>query len=194
MSARRISPAHRAPLIQRLAIGADHGGFALKSTLIRFLQGQGLEVADLGTHSEASCDYPRIGYKVAMAVAQQKFDRGILLCKSGIGIAIAANKVPGIRAAVCGDTFDAERSRHHNDSNVLVLGAEKLSDAAARKIVERWLATPFESGGRHERRVKQIADIERRIRSQRTEIRGQNSKHQNRRAEIQQSVRLFSDS
>ena len=168
MSPLHISPKQHKPLIRRLAIGADHGGVALKAELIRVLQRRGVEVADLGTHSEAPCDYPRIGYKVAMAVTQRKFDRGILLCKSGIGIAITANKVPGIRAAVCGDTFDAERSRRHNDANVLVLGAEKLRPAAARRIVETWLATPFESGGRHERRVKQIAAIERKIRGQRS--------------------------
>ena len=149
--------------VRRVAIGADHGGFALKATLIRFLQAKGLEVADLGTHSPAPCDYPRIGYKVASAVARRAFERGILLCKSGIGIAIAANKVPGIRAAVCGDVFDAERSRSHNDANVLVLGAEKFGEAKAKRIVAAWLATPFESGGRHERRVKQITAIERAI-------------------------------
>ena len=151
------------PGIRRVAIGADHGGFALKATLVALLQAKGLEVADLGTHSPEPCDYPRIGYKVASAVSAGNFDRGILLCKSGIGIAIAANKVPRIRAAVCGDAFDAERSRRHNDANVLVMGAEKLSEAQAKRIVETWLATPFESGGRHERRVKQIAAIERSV-------------------------------
>ena len=150
-----------APGVRRVAIGADHGGFALKAKLIAFLQSRDLEVADLGTHSAAPCDYPKIGHKVARAVAEGTFDRGILLCKSGIGIAIAANKVAGIRAAVCGDIFDAERSRSHNDANVLVLGAEKLRDAHAKRITETWLATPFESGGRHERRVKQFTAIER---------------------------------
>jgi len=157
-----------------VAIGADHGGFQLKRRLIPWLQAKGLEVADLGTHSAAPCDYPQIGYKVATAVAQGAFDRGILLCKSGIGIAIVANKVPGIRAGACQDRFDAQRSRSHNDANVLVLGAQKLSGARARQLVETWLATPFESGGRHERRVRQIAAIERHMaRSQRSEVRGQ---------------------
>lgn len=154
--------ASRVPGIRRIAIGADHGGFALKAKLIRRLQARGVEVADLGTHSATPCDYPLIGYKVAASVAQGAFDRGILLCKSGIGIAITANKVPGIRAAVCGDRFDAERSRGHNDANVLVLGAEKLGERQAVRILETWLATPFEAGGRHERRVRQIAAIERR--------------------------------
>ena len=148
--------------VRRVAIGADHGGFTLKAKLITLLQSKGFEVADLGTHSPAPCDYPPIGAKVASVVAGGAFDRGILLCKSGIGIAIAANKVPGIRAAVCADTFDAERSRCHNDANILVIGAEKVSQATARRIVERWFATPFESGGRHERRVRQIEAIERR--------------------------------
>ena len=156
--------------VRRIAIGADHGGFALKASLIARLRAQGLEVADLGTHSPQPCDYPRIGYKVAAAVAQGRFDRGILLCKSGIGIAIAANKVPGIRAGVCRDRFDAERSRAHNDANVLVLGAETLSPAAAARIMATWLATPFESGGRHERRVRQITAIERKSISQKLKV------------------------
>ncbi|MBI4341291.1 MAG: ribose 5-phosphate isomerase B [Candidatus Omnitrophica bacterium] len=157
MSTRRTTPG-----IRRVAIGADHGGFKLKATLIRLLQSKGMAVADLGTHTPTPCDYPLIGEKVAAAVAQGRFDRGVLLCKSGIGIAIAANKVPGIRAAVCGDLFDARKSREHNDANVLVLGAEKLSAATAATILAAWLATPFESGGRHERRVRQIAAIEQR--------------------------------
>ena len=159
----RPSRATAPAIARRIAIGADHGGFALKASLLARLRAQGLEVADLGTHSLQPCDYPGIGYKVAAAVAQGRFDRGILLCKSGIGIAIAANKVPGIRAGVCRDRFDAERSRAHNDANVLVLGAETLSPATAARIMATWLATPFESGGRHERRVRQIAAMERKI-------------------------------
>ena len=146
----------------RIAIGADHGGFALKARLIPLLQACGCEVADLGTHSPEPYDYPLIGEKVAVAVADGRFDRGVLLCKSGIGIAIAANKVPGVRAAVCHDLFDARRSREHNDANVLVLGAETLTMKQARRIVTTWLTTPFDAGGRHERRVRQITAIERR--------------------------------
>ncbi len=147
----------------KVAIGSDHGGVALKALLVRRLQQQGLEVADLGTHSTAPCDYPRIAFKVASAVARKRFDRGVLLCKSGLGMAMAANKVPGIRAGVCGDRFDAERSRAHNNANVLVLGAEKLTTAQASRIVDVWFATPFEAVGRHARRVKQITQIERSI-------------------------------
>ncbi len=152
-----LAPARRL----RVAVGSDHGGFALKAKLIPFLQSLGCEVADLGTHSAAPCDYPTVGVKVAQAVAGGRFDRGVLLCKSGIGIAIVANKVPGIRAGVCHDRFDAERSRSHNDANMLVLGAEKLREPAARRILATWFRTPFEAGGRHERRVKQITAIER---------------------------------
>ncbi len=162
----------RVALIRRVAIGADHGGVELKATLVRALQAKGLEVADLGTHSSAPCDYPEIGYKVASAVAQGRFDRGILLCKSGIGIAIVANKVPGVRAGVCGDTFDAQRSRSHNDANVLVMGAEKLSETKAKRILDTWLSTPFEAGGRHERRVRQIAALERQLLRRRTTTSG----------------------
>ena len=118
-------------------------------------------MADLGTHSPEPCDYPAIAYKVAAAVAEGQFDRGVLLCKSGIGIAIVANKVPGVRAAVCQNRFDAERSRRHNDANVLVLGAETLSPTKAKVLVKIWFDTPFERGTRHERRVQQIAQIER---------------------------------
>lgn len=158
--------------VRRIAVGADHGGVELKAALISLLQAKGLEVADLGTHSTTPCDYPQIGHKVASAVAQGVFERGILLCKTGIGIAIAANKVPTIRAAVCADTFDAKRSRSHNDANVLVIGAEKLSVTHAKRIVTTWLDTPFESGGRHERRVRQIAAIEKKYRVLRRHSRG----------------------
>ena len=159
------------PTIRRLAIGADHGGFTLKAKLIRMLQAS-VEVADLGAHTKEPCDYPAIGYKVARAVADGQFDRGILLCKSGIGIAIVANKVSGVRAGVCHDLYDAKRSRLHNNANVLVLGAEKLSERRAWQIIKAWLKTPFESGTRHERRVRQISAIEQRIyRIQKTEVR-----------------------
>lgn len=133
----------------------------MKTKLIACLQGLGCEVADLGTHSRQPCDYPAIGFKVASAVASGTFERGMLLCKSGIGIAMVANKVRGIRAAVCKDVFDAERSRSHNNANVLVLGAETLTVKAASRIVQAWFRTEFEAGGRHERRVRQIAAIER---------------------------------
>ena len=147
----------------RVAVGADHGGFTLKAKVIILLTDLGYAVADLGTHNPEPCDYPRIAYKVATAVASGRFDRGVLLCKSGVGMAIAANKVPGIRAGVCQTPFDAARSRAHNDANVLVLGAEHLPVAAMIRIARRWFATPFEAGGRHERRVQQVAAMERQL-------------------------------
>lgn len=161
--ARRLAPLASGRARQRVAIGADHGGFALKAKLIACVQGMGYEVADLGAHSPQPCDYPAIGFKVASAVASGTFDRGVLLCKSGIGIAMVANKVRGIRAAVCHNVFDAQRSRGHNDANVLVLGAERLTVKAASRIVQAWFRAEFQSGGRHERRVRQIAALERRM-------------------------------
>ncbi len=162
-SSRAVRGRARRPRFRRIAIGADHGGYELKAALIPPLRALGIEVADLGTHSPQPCDYPTVGYRVAAAVAQGRFDGGMLLCKSGIGIAIVANKVPGIRAAVCGDVFDAQRSRSHNDANILVMGAEKLSAPRARRMLEVWVTTPFESGGRHERRVRQIVALERKL-------------------------------
>ena len=145
-----------------VAMGADHGGFELKARLRPVLERLGCVVADLGTHSPARCDYPAIGYRVAVGVAAGRFDRGVLLCKSGIGISIVANKVPGVRAALCEDAATARLSRRHNDANVLVLGAERISTARARAILTAWFSTDFE-GGRHLRRVRQIAAIERAI-------------------------------
>lgn len=142
-----------------IAIGADHGGFALKRRLVRMLRRAGHQVRDVGNHSPAPCDYPRIAVKVARAVAAGRVARGILLCKSGVGMAIAANKVPGVRAAVAPNLAVARKSREHNDANVVVLGAVGLPLRRARRILETWLATPFE-GGRHARRVRQIAAIE----------------------------------
>src|SRR3989338_4385754 len=111
-------------------------GFALKANLVAWLQQAGYEVADLGTHSPKPCDYPRIGSKVASAVAEGRFDRGVLLCKSGIGMALVANRGRGVRAGVCADVFDAKRSRSHNDANVLVIGAQKLGSAQVKRIVK----------------------------------------------------------
>lgn len=145
----------------RIAIGADHGGFALKERLVKRLKGKGLNLTDFGTHSEDSCDYPLIGYKVAKAVSSGRFDRGILICKSGIGQSIVANKLPGIRAALCYRREAAILSRQHNDANILVLGSLFIDNRIAKDIVIDWLTTDFE-GGRHKRRLKQIEKIERR--------------------------------
>ncbi len=147
----------------KIIIGADHGGLEIKGKLVGQLKKQGHQVKDVGTFSAESCDYPEIGAKVAEGVSQKKFDRGILICKSGIGLSIVANKFPRVRAALCHNAEQAELSREHNDANVLVLGAEQVTEKEIFEVIKIWLATPFESGGRHERRVKQIDEIERKI-------------------------------
>ena len=144
----------------KIALGADHAGFELKEKIKRKLAAQGITVDDRGTNSTASCDYPDFARAVAEEVAAHGADLGILVCSTGIGMSIAANKVPGIRAAKVDTEFEAERSREHNDANVLTLGANIISEDVASKIVDKWLATPF-AGGRHERRVEKIAAIER---------------------------------
>jgi len=146
----------------RIAIGADHGGFNLKEKIALFLIKKGFRVVDFGTYSEESCDYPEISYRVARAVAERKSDRGILICKSGIGNCIVANKLPRVRAALVYNLKAAELSRRHNDANVLVLGANFVSENLAKRIVGVWLKTTFE-GGRHARRLRQISAIERRM-------------------------------
>ncbi len=143
-----------------IAVGADHGGFLLKRRLIQRLSKAGHSVKDFGTYTPKACDYPLMAYQVARAVSQKKFKRGLLICKSGVGMSMAANKVPGVRAGSVSSLRVAAKSRQHNDTNVLVLGAVGLSTALASKIVQTWLATPFD-GGRHLRRVRQIQAIER---------------------------------
>jgi len=144
----------------KIAIGADHRGFQKKEELKPFLKKQGHEVADVGAHSSESCDYPEIGHRLALTVARGDAERGILVCMSGIGMSIVANKTKGIRAALCHNLKFARLSRQHNDANVLVLSAEDLTEPM-EAVVDAWLKTPFE-GGRHERRVKQIGEIEER--------------------------------
>ena len=142
-----------------LAIGSDHGGFALKQEIMQHLREKGVEYKDFGTYTEESCDYPEFGEAVARAVAGGECERGIAICGTGIGISIAANKVRGIRAAVCGDCYSAEMTRRHNDANVLCMGARVVGSGLAMKIVDVFLETPFE-GGRHARRVAKIHEIE----------------------------------
>jgi ribose 5-phosphate isomerase B len=142
-----------------IAIGSDHGGYALKQEIMAYLDKKGLEYKDFGTYTEDSCDYPVYGEAVGRAVAGGECDRGIIICGTGIGISIAANKVHGVRAALCGDCYSAEMTRRHNDANVLALGARVLGSGLALKIVETFLGTGFD-GGRHARRVDLIRDIE----------------------------------
>jgi ribose 5-phosphate isomerase B len=143
----------------RIAIGADHAGFALKQHLVRVLQARGHEVDDRGTHSEASVDYPEVCAVVGREVVSGRADRGIVLGGSGQGEQIAANKVRGVRAALCNDLYTARLSREHNDANVLSMGGRIVAPGLADEIVELWLNTAFE-GGRHQRRVDQIAALE----------------------------------
>lgn len=145
----------------KIAIAADHGGFTLKENIKKKLEAMGLTHHDFGTYSEASVDYPDYGIQVAEAVARGEFDRGILICGTGLGMSIVANKVPGIRCALLHDTFSAKATREHNDTNVMAMGARVIGPGLAEDIVEIWLTTDF-SGGRHENRLNKIADIEKR--------------------------------
>lgn len=144
----------------RVAIGADHAGFPLKEHLKRTLATLGHDVQDLGTHSEAPVDYPPICAAVGRAVIERRADRGIVLGGSGQGEQIAANKVPGIRAALCNDLYTARTSRLHNDANVLSIGGRIVAPGLADEILRVWLETAFE-GGRHQRRIDQISELER---------------------------------
>ena len=143
----------------KIAIGCDHGGFELKNEIIKYLESENYEVKDFGTYSTDSCDYPDIAQPVAEAVAAKEFDFGILICGTGIGIGIAANKVPGIRAALCSDTFSAHATREHNNANILTMGARVVGPGLALDIVDTFLSTEF-MGGKHQRRLDLITDIE----------------------------------
>ena len=140
----------------KIAIGADHGGYDYKEEILGLLQSKGYEVKDFGTFSKDSCDYPVIAKAVAKDVAAGNFDRGILICGTGIGMSIVANKVKGIRAALCSDTFSARATREHNNSNILCLGARVIGNKLAEDIVKIWLETPFSNEERHLRRIGMI--------------------------------------
>lgn len=142
-----------------IAIGSDHGGFHLKEHIKETLDAMQIAYKDYGTYSEDSVDYPDIAEKVAKAVADGQHEKGILICGTGIGIGIAANKIKGVRAALCHDTFSAIKSREHNDANILTMGERVIGLGLADEIVKAWLATDF-AGGRHERRVNKIMDLE----------------------------------
>ena len=141
------------------AIGSDHGGYALKQEIMKHLSERGIAYRDYGTYSEESCYYPDYGEAVGRAVASGECERGIVVCGTGIGISIAANKVRGVRCALCGDCFSAQMAREHNDANVLALGARVLGTGLALKIVDTFLDSSF-AGGRHERRVAKLMAIE----------------------------------
>lgn len=145
--------------MKKIAIGSDHGGVELKEEIKNFLLKEGYEVKDFGTNSNNSCDYPDYALPVAEAVVSKEYDFGILICGTGIGIGIAANKVPGIRAALCSDTFSAHATREHNDANILTLGQRVVGPGLALDIVNTFLNTEFQ-GGRHQDRINKISEIE----------------------------------
>ena len=143
----------------RIAIGSDHAGYQMKEAIKRRLEAdKEMEIRDFGTFSEESCDYPEFAHAVAHAVADGEADRGILICGTGIGMSMAANKVKGIRAAVVGDAFSAQATRDHNDANILCLGARVLDQESADQFVDIFLSTPFSNGTNHVRRISKLED------------------------------------
>ena len=140
----------------RVAIGSDHGGFFYKQKIIEYLKSRNIPYTDVGTYTREACDYPKIAHDVAELVISGQANRGILICGTGIGMSIAANKVRGIRAALCGDTYSARVSRAHNNANVLCLGERVIGEHLALDIVDIWLKSAFENGSRHARRVSMI--------------------------------------
>ena len=139
-----------------IALGCDHGGYALMQEVIDYLEKQNIEYQNFGTYSEYSCDYPVYAKKVAHAVADGNCEKGILICGTGIGVSITANKIKGIRAALCGDCFSAKATREHNDANILAMGARVVGAGLALEIVKTFLETPFSNDERHIRRISQI--------------------------------------
>lgn len=144
----------------KIAFGCDHGALELKNSLVRYLKEKGYEIVDYGTFTRDSCDYADYAVPAARAVASGECDRGIVLCTTGIGVSITANKVPGIRCALVGDTLSAELTRRHNDTNVLALGAGITGELLAKKIVDIWLETPFSNEERHCRRIAKVMALE----------------------------------
>ena len=143
---------------KQIIIGSDHAAFELKEKIKDLLTGLGYEVEDVGTHSIASVNYPDFGKKVARAVSDGTFERGILLCGTGIGMTMQANRFKGVRAALCADILSARLSRQHNDANILVMGGRMVGDILAFELVREWLATPFD-GGRHLDRIRSLDDL-----------------------------------
>ena len=144
-----------------IAVASDHTGIGLKKEIMALLDEMGLPYTDYGAHTAESCDYPVFGARASRAVAGGQCERGILICGTGVGISLAANKTPGIRCVVCSEPYSAVYSRLHNDTNMLAMGARVVGDELARMIARMWLTTDFEGGERHQRRVGQITAIER---------------------------------
>ena len=141
-----------------IALGCDHGGYALMQDVIKHLEERGLEYKNFGCYSEESVDYPIYAKAAACAVADGECEKGILICGTGIGVSITANKIPGIRAALCSDCFSAQMTREHNDANILTMGARVIGAGLALKIVDTFLDTPFSNDERHVRRISMIED------------------------------------
>ena len=144
----------------KIAMGCDHGAFALKNVVKAHLEGKGYEVCDYGTYSLDSCDYPDFAEKAAKAVADRVCEKGIVLCTTGIGISIAANKVKGIRCALLHDIWSAKMTREHNDTNMMAMGAAIVGEMLAKQIVDTWLGTEFSGEAKHQRRIDKITAIE----------------------------------
>ena len=144
----------------KIAIACDHGALDMKNMLVSYLQGQGHAVTDFGTHTNASCDYPEFAAAAAQAVASGECQRGIVLCTTGIGMSIAANKVKGIRCALLSDVVSARLTREHNDTNMMAMGAGIVGSLLAQQIVDTWLTTEFSGGDRHQRRIDKMMALE----------------------------------
>ena len=144
----------------KIAIACDHGALDMKNMLVSYLQGQGHAVSDFGTHTNASCDYPEFAAAAAQAVASGECQRGIVLCTTGIGMSIAANKVKGIRCALLSDVVSARLTREHNDTNMMAMGAGIVGNILAQQIVDTWLDTEFSGGERHQRRIDKMMALE----------------------------------
>lgn len=143
----------------KIAVACDHGGFRLKNVLMKEMERQGYEVADFGTYDEQSCDYPDFAAKAAKAVANKECDKGVVVCGTGIGVSITANKVNGIRCALCHDVFSAKATRAHNDTNMLAMGQRVIGEGLAVEVLNAWLHTEYE-GGRHEQRIQKMMALE----------------------------------
>ena len=148
--------------MEKIAIGSDHAGFGLKEEVLGLLKGRNIDIVDCGTNSVESVDYPDFGARVSELVSSGEVDRGILICGTGLGMSMVANKYPKVRAALCNDLFSAKMSRMHNDANVLVLGGRVIGKDLAAEIVKVWLTTPFE-GDRHLKRLQKIKNIEEKL-------------------------------
>ena len=143
-----------------IVIASDHGGYALKQELMAHLKEKGVEFEDIGTYSEASCNYPEYAERAARGVAEGKYEKGILVCGTGIGMSLAANKIPGIRCALLSDLMSARMTREHNDTNMMALGAGVIGEMLALEIVDTWLDTPFSGAERHQRRIDKLMALE----------------------------------